>query len=355
MQRHRQDAVGARRRQQVGDQPRGNRDARRVLLVRAGIGEVRDHRRDARRRRAPRRIQHQQQLHQVLLHGRHQRLDDEHVRLPAIDFELHAQTVVAEGGDGGRAEAHLQPFAQGGRQLRCALPLKTTILFIGGSRESPRLLPEHLGLEPPDTGAVLPGILRQAGLAARLAEKLLAVPAPLGGHLRQQQPAAPPFLDHESVPADLDLPGAGDRFERPEERQLDHQIRDLRQGDGREPRVGAARGNRAPRDDIRKTLILLDVTDAAAQLPGPAVQRHERAAAAAGEGGRPGLATRRPADMGDDCVASDAEEELAVGVGGHPGYRQITTKDAEDTKVRHLPPGWSLGVLGVLSGHASYA
>ena len=245
MQRHRQDAVGARRRQQVRDQPRGNRDARRVLLVRAGIGEVRDHRRDARRRRSPRRIQHQQQLHQVLLHGRHQRLDDEHVCLPAIDFELHAQTVVAEGGDGGRAESHLQPFAEGGRQLPVRVAAEDDDLVHrrrpGESESSPNTSASNRQILAP----CCPGILRQAGLAARLAEKLLAVPVPLGGHLRQQQPAAPPFLDHESVPADLDLSGAGDRFERPEERQLDHQIR--RPPPGRRLGTSGRRCTRQPR------------------------------------------------------------------------------------------------------------
>jgi hypothetical protein len=147
------------------------------------------------------------------------------------------------------------------------------------------------------------------------------------------------------VPADLDLPGAGDRFELPEERQLDHQIRDLPQGDGWEPRVGAARGNRAPGDDIRKKLIVLDATDAAAQIPGPVVQRHERAAAPSGEGGRPGLEKRGAANMGEDGVASDAQEELAVGIAGHPGYRTDHHQGHKGHKGEELslmsPVSWS--------------
>src|SRR5437879_3044574 len=62
---------------------------------RTAAREVRHHGGDARRRRAPRRIKHQQQLHQMLLHRGHQRLDDEYIGLTAIRLELHAQTVVA--------------------------------------------------------------------------------------------------------------------------------------------------------------------------------------------------------------------------------------------------------------------
>ena len=39
---------------------------------------------------------------------RHQRLDDEHVRLATVCVELHLQTVVGEAGDGGWTERHLE-------------------------------------------------------------------------------------------------------------------------------------------------------------------------------------------------------------------------------------------------------
>jgi len=46
VKRHRQDPIGARGRQQIGDQAATDRDARRILLVGPRIGVVRDHRRD---------------------------------------------------------------------------------------------------------------------------------------------------------------------------------------------------------------------------------------------------------------------------------------------------------------------
>ena len=65
-----------------------------------------------------------------------------------------------------------------------------------------------------------PGVGRQAGLHAGLAQELLAVPAPLGRDLRQQQPAATALLDDQAVHAD---------------------------GDGLGPRRRSARAGRAPR------------------------------------------------------------------------------------------------------------
>ena len=43
VQRHRQHAAGAGGGQEIGDQPPADRDARRVLLVGAGVGVERDH------------------------------------------------------------------------------------------------------------------------------------------------------------------------------------------------------------------------------------------------------------------------------------------------------------------------
>ena len=81
VQRHRDHAPGAGRDEQIGDQTSADRDARGVLLVRAGVRVVRDHGRDLGRRRPTRRVEHEQQLHQVLLRRRDQRLDDVHVAL----------------------------------------------------------------------------------------------------------------------------------------------------------------------------------------------------------------------------------------------------------------------------------
>jgi len=59
MQGHRQDAVGTGGDQEIGDQAGADRDPRRILFVRARVGIVRHHDRGTRRRRAPRRVQHQ--------------------------------------------------------------------------------------------------------------------------------------------------------------------------------------------------------------------------------------------------------------------------------------------------------
>ena len=72
---------------------------------------MRDHRRDLRRRRATGRVDHQQQLHQMLLGGRHERLHDVDVALPAVGEQLGLKTVVAEPGDLHVAPGNLQMVA----------------------------------------------------------------------------------------------------------------------------------------------------------------------------------------------------------------------------------------------------
>ena len=118
VQRHRQDPIGARGRQQIGHQPGRDRDARRVLLVRARVGVVRDDGRHPRRRGAARRVQHQQQFHQVVVDRGRQRLDDEDVVLAAVGVELHLETAVAEAADRRRADRHPEMLADLRRQLR---------------------------------------------------------------------------------------------------------------------------------------------------------------------------------------------------------------------------------------------
>ena len=106
VQGHRQHPVRAGRGEQVGDQPAADRDARRVLLVRAGVRVVRQHHGDPTGRGAPGGVDHEQQLDQVLLHRRHQRLDQEDVTLPAVGLQLHLQAVVGEPGDPHRVQRH---------------------------------------------------------------------------------------------------------------------------------------------------------------------------------------------------------------------------------------------------------
>jgi hypothetical protein len=117
VQRHRQDAVGARRAQQVGHEAGADGDARGVLLVRAGVGEVRHDHGDPPGRRAPGGVEHEQQLDEVLLHRRHQRLDDEHVALAAVGLQLDLEAVVGEAGVPRRRQRHLQVLADGGGEV----------------------------------------------------------------------------------------------------------------------------------------------------------------------------------------------------------------------------------------------
>jgi hypothetical protein len=100
----------------VGDETRGNRNPRRIFLVGARVGVVRDDGRDARGRGAARRVEHQQQFDQMFLHRWDQRLDDEHVGFPAAGAKLHAHAIVAETADRRRAERRLQSFADIARE-----------------------------------------------------------------------------------------------------------------------------------------------------------------------------------------------------------------------------------------------
>jgi hypothetical protein len=94
MERHREDPIGSRSCQQVGDQTATDRNARRVLFVGSRIGIVRDHGRDPRGGGAPGGIEHQQEFDQMVLDGRTQRLDEEHILLAAIRLQLHLDAVI---------------------------------------------------------------------------------------------------------------------------------------------------------------------------------------------------------------------------------------------------------------------
>ena len=92
VQIHRQHAVRARRAEHVGDQLGRNRHARLVLPILPRVTVIRQHRRDARRRRAAERVDHDHQLHEVLVDRRSRRrtgrLDDEHVGAADVLVDL---------------------------------------------------------------------------------------------------------------------------------------------------------------------------------------------------------------------------------------------------------------------------
>ena len=114
--------------EQIGHQPAADRDARRVLLVRSGVRVVRHHHGDPGGRRAPGRVEHQQQLDQVLLDRRHQRLDQEDVALAAVGLQLHLEAVVGEPPDLARLQGRSPGSRRSPRPARgWALPLKTVM------------------------------------------------------------------------------------------------------------------------------------------------------------------------------------------------------------------------------------
>src|ERR1700735_3098087 len=94
VQGHGQDPADARGHQQVRDQAAADGHPRHVLLVGPGVGVVRDDRGHPGGRGAAGRVQHEQQLDEILLDRRPERLDQEDVPLPAVLLELDLQAVV---------------------------------------------------------------------------------------------------------------------------------------------------------------------------------------------------------------------------------------------------------------------
>ena len=108
VQLHREHPVGARGVDEVGHQTASERDAGGVLLVGARVGVVRHDGGDLGGGGPARRVDHHQQLDQVILGRRNQRLDDVDVALPAVDEQLGLQAVVAESPDLRRREGDSQ-------------------------------------------------------------------------------------------------------------------------------------------------------------------------------------------------------------------------------------------------------
>ena len=115
MEIHGERAVGARHGDQVGDQLGGDGCARLVLAVLPRVAEIGHHRGDAPRRGPLGRVQHHQQLHQVLGRGAGG-LDDEHVAAADVLVELDCDLPVLEARHLGVAERHLELLADRLRQ-----------------------------------------------------------------------------------------------------------------------------------------------------------------------------------------------------------------------------------------------
>jgi hypothetical protein len=115
VQRHGQHPVGAGGDQHVSDQAAAEADPAGILLVAAGIGVVGDDRRDLGCRGPLGGVDHEQQLHERLLGGRHERLDQVDVALAAVRQQLGLQAVVAEPGGLARREGYPDGAADAGR------------------------------------------------------------------------------------------------------------------------------------------------------------------------------------------------------------------------------------------------
>src|SRR5215813_948391 len=118
MQGHHQHTIGAGGNEKIGYQTPTYGNPWRILLVGAGIGVVWDHGRDATCRCPARSIQHQEQLDQVFLNGRHQRLNEKDIPLPTVGLQLHAQAIVGKALQLTGEERNLQLSTDLSRQLR---------------------------------------------------------------------------------------------------------------------------------------------------------------------------------------------------------------------------------------------
>ena len=96
MQIERQHAVDAGIGDQIGDELGRNRRARSDFAVLPRIAEIGDHRRDAPRRRAPQRVDDDQQFHQMVVGGKRGRLDDENVGAAHVFLDLDEHFHVGE-------------------------------------------------------------------------------------------------------------------------------------------------------------------------------------------------------------------------------------------------------------------
>jgi hypothetical protein len=87
----------------------------------------------------------------VVLHWWHQRLDDEHVGLTAIGFELHAEAIVAEPRGGRGAERNPQASAERPGEVGMRMPtedndsvhMKRGIMLDGASFTEKRSAPKR--------------------------------------------------------------------------------------------------------------------------------------------------------------------------------------------------------------------
>src|SRR5208337_1389489 len=137
VQVHGEDPVGPGGGQQIGHQLGGDGHPGMDLAVLAGIAEIGDDRGDAPGRSPFHRVDHDQQLHQVVVGGGTGGLDDEDVMAPDILADLYANLSVTEGGDQGFPQAYREMFANIAGQLG-----------VGIAGEDTDVTVEHGGVHP---------------------------------------------------------------------------------------------------------------------------------------------------------------------------------------------------------------
>ena len=108
VQIHRDHAVGPRRGKQVGHQLRRDRNTRLILAILAGITVEGNDGCDLGCRRAARRVNHDQQLHQVFVGRVTRRLDDVHVAAADVLDDLDVDLAVRKTADGDLAQRLVQ-------------------------------------------------------------------------------------------------------------------------------------------------------------------------------------------------------------------------------------------------------
>ncbi len=193
VQVHGQDAVGAGGGDEVRHQLGGDGHPGFVLAVLTRVAVVGDHRRQAGGARALEGIEHDQELHQVLVHGGGGGLNHEDVRPPHVVLDLEPDLAVAEAREVGAAQGdpqragdalaqarvgasreYLQLLAHDIRSVDHALPVP-----LGPGHAAPRRGPGLAGaegFEPSNTGSKAPRLTTWPRPSGSTALRLRGVP-----------------------------------------------------------------------------------------------------------------------------------------------------------------------------------
>ncbi len=158
MQIRRQYAIHPRRHNQVRHQFRRDRHARPILAILSRIAEIRQHRRDARRRSATGRIDQNQQFEQMIIHRRRRAIDDEHVLAANVFAYLNLNFTVAELVHRRAAQLNAEMVAHAPRQVARRIARKHPHLFaVRHVATTPRcshdVLAGAVGFEPTNVGS----------------------------------------------------------------------------------------------------------------------------------------------------------------------------------------------------------